>query len=55
MTYNLHVLCIEDSEDDVILLRRNLKKEGYDPLVKQITNAKEMREALSEREWDVAI
>ncbi|MDF1538771.1 MAG: response regulator [Candidatus Thorarchaeota archaeon] len=55
MTNDLRVLCIEDSEDDVILLRRNLKKEGYDPLIKQITNAEEMREALSIENWDVVI
>jgi len=55
VTNDLHVLCIEDSEDDVILLKRNLKKEGYDPLVKQITNAEEMREELPTEDWDVII
>jgi PAS domain S-box-containing protein len=52
---DLHVLAIEDSEDDVILLRRNLKKEGFDPLVYQVTNSDEMKEALDAQLWDVII
>ncbi|MHA2425695.1 MAG: response regulator, partial [Candidatus Thorarchaeota archaeon] len=52
---DLHVLVIEDSEDDVILLRRNLKKEGFDPLVYQVTNSEEMKDALEQHKWDVII
>jgi len=52
---DLRVLCIEDSEDDVILLRRNLRKEGFDPLVYQVTNSEEMKDALDLHEWDVII
>ncbi len=55
MATSLKVLCIEDSEDDIILLTRNLRKEGFTPLVKQVTNAEEMRAALSFSEWDVII
>ncbi len=55
MTDDLRVLCIEDSEDDVILLKRNLKKQGYDPVITQITNAEEMKKALPTGKWDVVI
>ncbi|MFW9850837.1 MAG: ATP-binding protein [Candidatus Thorarchaeota archaeon] len=55
MIPDLHILCIEDSEDDVILLRRNLRKEGFDPLVYQVTNAQEMRDALNLHSWDAVI
>lgn len=55
MATSLRVLCIEDSEDDIILLTRNLRKEGFTPLVKQVTNAEEMRAALRLSEWDVVI
>ena len=55
MIPDLRVLCIEDSEDDVILLRRNLRKEGFDPLVYQVTNSEEMKDALDLHEWDVII
>lgn len=55
MSTSLRVLCIEDSEDDIILLTRNLRKEGFTPLVKQVTNADEMRAALKHSQWDVII
>lgn len=55
MIPDLRVLCIEDSEDDVILLTRNLKKEGFNPLLRQVVNSDEMKEALYAQNWDVII
>ncbi len=55
MTDSLNVLCIEDSEDDVILLRRHLKRGNLEAVVTQVTNEEELRRALSTQEWDVVI
>jgi PAS domain S-box-containing protein len=55
MSASLRVMCIEDSEDDIILLTRNLRREGLNPVLKQVTNADEMRAALELSDWDVII
>jgi len=55
MNNHLKVLIIEDSEDDVHLLIRQLKKNGYNPLYKQVQTADDMREQLNENKWDIII
>lgn len=55
MTNDLRVLSIEDSDDDVILLRRNLLKGGFNPIIKQVASEEDLRSALSSGIWDVAI
>ncbi|MFW9919048.1 MAG: ATP-binding protein [Candidatus Thorarchaeota archaeon] len=54
MKTDLRVLSIEDSEDDVILLERTLKKGGFEPVIKQVANETELRAALLES-WDIVI
>lgn len=55
MTKTLHVLIIEDSEDDAFLLLRELKRGGYEPVFERIETAAAMKEALDKRRWDVII
>lgn len=51
----LHVLIIEDSEDDALLLIRHLKKGGYDPVYERVETATAMKKALNHKEWDIVL
>ncbi len=51
----LQVLLIEDSEDDVLLLKRTLQKGGFMPNIRQVDQPGSMVAALSEQVWDVVI
>ena len=51
----LRVLVIEDSEDDVLLVIRELKKAGYDPVYKRIETAGDMKKSLQEKQWDIIL
>ena len=53
----LRVLLVEDSEDDAILLGRYFERAGYQPSVRRVETAEEMRRALSEShtQWDVVL
>ena len=51
----LRVLVVEDSEDDVLLIVRELRRSGYDLTYRQVQTAEEMRSALSQEPWDVVI
>jgi DNA-binding NtrC family response regulator len=51
----LRVLMVEDSEDDVLLTIRALKKGGYDPVYERVETAEAMHMALSEKTWDVIL
>lgn len=52
----LRVLVVEDSEDDVLLLRRReLRRCGYRSHHRQVQTARQMEAALDEEEWDVVI
>lgn len=55
MTKEIRVLLIEDSEDDAILIERELKKGGYIPEIKRVWNDDGMRKAFSTEEWDIII
>ena len=49
----LRVLMVEDSEDDALLLMRELKKAGYDPAGERVEAADEMAYALLNKSWDI--
>lgn len=49
----LRILIIEDSEDDAILLKRELK-EAYEFTSERVDNAKTLQEALN-KDWDVVL
>ncbi|MBP7529473.1 MAG: PAS domain S-box protein, partial [Syntrophorhabdaceae bacterium] len=51
----LRVLIAEDSEDDTLLIVRELKRGGYEPVFARVETEKEMREALGGQEWDIII
>lgn len=51
----LRVLIIEDSEDDTLLLLRELRKGGYEPDFLRVESAEEMRTAIDSRPWDIAL
>jgi PAS domain S-box-containing protein len=55
MSNPLNILIIEDSEDDTLLLVRELKKGGYDPVHERVDTAEAMRAALKRQEWDLVI
>ena len=50
----LRVLFVEDSEDDVLLTLRQLRRDGYRPTFRRAERAEEMRQALNE-EWDIIL
>jgi hypothetical protein len=51
----LRVLLIEDSEDDALLLLRELRKGGFAPASQRVDTAAGMRGALDAQEWEVII
>jgi PAS domain S-box-containing protein len=51
----LRVLMIEDSENDVLLIIRELKKGGYNPVYERIETAAAMKQALHDKEWDIIL
>jgi PAS domain S-box-containing protein len=52
---SLRVLIVEDSEDDALLLIRELKQGGYEPLYERVESAETMHVALQEKPWDIIL
>jgi PAS domain S-box-containing protein len=48
-------LLVEDSEDDALLVLRELRKGGYDPQLHRVQSAAVFRQALAEQQWDIII
>lgn len=55
MSKPLRVLIIEDSEDDTLLLLRELRKGGYGPVYDRVETPEAMMEVLAKQEWDIII
>src|SRR6266849_6654731 len=55
MNRTLRVLNVEDSEQDMALLARHLKRAGYDLVLNRVDTAEAMKAALETREWDVIL
>ncbi len=51
----LSVLIIEDSEEDTLLLLRELQRIGYEVEFKRMETAAEMQSALSQKVWDLIL
>lgn len=51
----LQVLIVDDSEDDALLIIRELKKSGYNPFYKRVETADDMKKALQENQWDIVL
>ncbi|MGD0278920.1 MAG: PAS domain S-box protein [Smithella sp.] len=52
---SLRVLIIDDSENDVLLIIRELKKGGYHPLYELAETAAAMEKALKDEIWDIIL
>lgn len=55
MSIPIRVLIIEDSEDDALLILRELKKGGYVPEYRIVDTLDALRKALDEDVWDVIL
>jgi len=55
MSTPLHVLIVEDSEDDTLLLVRALRRGGYDLTFERVETAAAMSAALDQQTWDIII
>ena len=51
----LHVMIVEDSEDDTALLLRELQRGGYDVSYERVDSLAAMNSALGKQEWDIVI
>src|SRR5258706_1744796 len=51
----LRLLLIEDSEDDALLIVRQLERAGYEPSVERVESAATLAAALDRAQWDVVI
>ncbi len=51
----LHVLVVEDSENDTSLLLEELRQKGYTPVHERVEHAAAMTSALERRNWDVVV
>ncbi|MDA1220197.1 MAG: response regulator [Chloroflexi bacterium] len=55
MSTPLRALIVEDSEDDVLTLIRQLNNGGYETCYKQVDTPDQMNKALDEETWDIII
>ncbi len=55
MTKPLRLLIIEDSEDDALLLLRELRRGGYAPESLRVETEEAMKKAIAEGKWDLII
>lgn len=51
----IRLLIAEDSEDDALLLVRELRRGGYAPKMRRVDSAADMQAALEEQVWDLII
>ena len=52
---SLRALMVEDSEDDALLIIRELKKGGYNPVYERVETAAAMKKALKEKQWNIIL
>ena len=55
MSTPIRVLIVEDSEDDTVLILRELKRGGYDTTYERVETDKAMKAALDNQTWDIII
>lgn len=51
----INVLIAEDSDDDALLIKRELRLGGYNPNMLRVDSASEMQKALDSQSWDLII
>src|SRR5581483_9889435 len=52
---SIRVLIVEDSEDDAVLIERELRQGGLEAVTERVETAAAMRAALDRQAWDVVI
>jgi len=55
MNKSLRILIVEDSENDTLLLIRELQRGGYDPIFERVETPETMKAALEKQTWDIVI
>ncbi len=55
MSKPLHILIVEDSEEDALLLLMELRRNGYEPDFERVETREAMKAALERRKWEVVI
>ena len=55
MAIPIKVLLIEDSEDDALLLLREFRRGGYEPMYVRVETREELEDALNTQTWDIII
>ncbi len=55
MSTRLRVLLLDDSEDDVLLLLRELRRSGFDPIWERHESAVALAAALAHEDWDIIL
>lgn len=55
MNISLRVLIVDDSDDDAMLMIRQLQNGGYDPQWGRVETADTMKAALDRQQWDVIL
>jgi PAS domain S-box-containing protein len=55
MTTPLQVLIVEDSENDALLIIRELRRGGYEPIYERVETRAAMQSALDKTKWDVIL
>lgn len=55
MVRPIHVLTVEDSEDDAQIVVDTLRADGFEPVSRRVDTAAAIREALSAKTWDVVL
>lgn len=51
----IRVLTVEDSEDDTLLLLREFRRGGYEPIYRRVETREELEDALATQTWDIVI
>src|SRR5258706_4838606 len=55
MAKPLRVLIVEDSEDDALLLLRELQRSGYEVEFERVETVEAMQAALTQKTWDLIL
>ncbi len=55
MNEPIRVLLVEDAEEDALLLTRELRSSGFEPIIRVVDRSESMAKALREESWDLII
>jgi len=55
MKHSLRILLVEDSDDDALLLLRQLKRGGYELIHERVDSSDDLKAALEKQGWDIVI